>query len=186
MLRLDAVTFGYRRQQPVLRGLDLTLPRGGRLCLMGPSGRGKSTVLRLLLGLERPQEGRVIVPEGTRFSAVFQEDRLLPWKTVQDNAALFGGAEEARALLTELGLGDCLDALPEALSGGMRRRAALARALVHPFDVLVLDEPFAGLDGENKARCLAAIHRVVGSRTLLLATHDAGDAAALGAEIMKV
>ena len=187
MIRFDHVTFGYEAERPVLRELSLEIPEGGRVCLTGASGQGKTTALRLLLGLEQPQQGAVIRPEGTRFSVVFQEDRLLPWKTALENAALTGSVEDARCWLTELGLGDSLDALPEALSGGMKRRAALARALAHPFDVLVLDEALTGLDETAKARCLAAIHRAVGPRkTLVMACHDSAEAAALAARTIPV
>ena len=96
MIRLEHVTFGYGLQKAVLRDVSLEIPQGGRLCLMGPSGKGKSTVLRLLLGLEKPRRGTVSVPEGTTFSAVFQENRLLPWKTVLENVALFSDGETAR------------------------------------------------------------------------------------------
>ena len=181
MIRFEHVTFGYALQRPVLRDFSMTVPEGGRVCLTGPSGEGKTTALRLLLGLEKPRKGTVSVPEGVRFSAVFQENRLLPWKTVLENAALFSDEESARRILTTLGLGDSLDALPETLSGGMKRRAALGRALAHPFDVLVLDEALTGLDGETKRRCLAAIDEAVGRRTLVLATHDPAEAQALHA-----
>ena len=186
MIRFEHVTFGYALQRPVLRDFSMTVPEGGRVCLTGPSGEGKTTALRLLLGLEKPRKGTVSVPEGVRFSAVFQENRLLPWKTVLENAALFSDEEAARRILSTLGLGDSLDALPEALSGGMKRRAALGRALAHPFDVLVLDEALTGLDGETKRRCLVAIDEAVGRRTLVLATHDAGEARALGAETVTL
>ena len=186
MIRFDHVTFGYEAERPVLRELSLEIPEGGRVCLTGASGQGKTTALRLLLGLEKPRKGTVSVPEGVRFSAVFQEDRLLPWKTVLENAALFSDEESARRVLMALGLGDSLDALPEALSGGMKRRAALGRARAHPFDVLVLDEALTGLDGEMQRRCLVAIDEAVGRRTLVLATHDAGEARALGAETVTL
>ena len=100
-----------------------------------------------------------------------------------ENAALFSDKETACRILTQLGLGDSLDALPETLSGGMKRRAALGRALAHPFDVLVLDEALTGLDGGTKTQCLAAIDQAVGRRTLVMATHDESEAAALGAGI---
>ena len=186
MIRFDQVAFGYGSGEDVLRDFTLEIPAGGRVCLTGPSGRGKTTALRLLLGLETPRRGTVAVPEGTRFSAVFQEDRLLPWMTALENAALFSDGDTARRILTELGLGDSLDALPETLSGGMKRRAALARALAHPFDVLVLDEALTGLDEAAKARCLAAIDRAVGSRTLVMACHDRAEADALGARTAAV
>ena len=103
MIRLEHVTFGYGLQKAVLRDVSLEIPQGGRLCLMGPSGKGKSTVLRLLLGLEKPRRGTVSVPEGTAFSAVFQENRLLPWKTALENVALFSDGETARRCLAALG-----------------------------------------------------------------------------------
>ena len=183
MIRLDRVTFGYGPQKEVLRDISLEIPEGGRLCLTGPSGEGKTTVLRLLLGLEKPRRGTVSVPEGTAFSAVFQEDRLLPWKTALENVALFSDGETARRCLAALGLSDSLAAMPDTLSGGMKRRVALARALAHPFDVLVLDEALTGLDGGTKTQCRAAIDQAVGHRTLVMATHDESEAAALGAEI---
>ena len=184
MIRFDRVTFGYGLSAPLLRDFSLELPSGRRICLMAPSGRGKTTVLRLLLGLERPRRGSVTRPDGIRFSTVFQEDRLLPWKTVVENAALFSDKEAACRILTQLGLGDSLDALPETLSGGMKRRAALGRALAHPFDALVLDEALTGLDTASRAQCLAAINEAVGPRTLVMASHNADDAAALHAQII--
>ena len=162
MIRFDHVTFGYEAERPVLRELSLEIPEGGRVCLTGASGQGKTTALRLLLGLEQPQSGTVIRPEGTRFSVVFQEDRLLPWKTALENAALTGSAEDARCWLTELGLGGSLDAL-------------------------VLDEALTGLDDAAKARCLAAIDRAVGpQKTLVMACHDPAEAAALAARTVPV
>lgn len=186
MLRLENVRFGYGRGEPVIDGLSLEIPAGSRLCLMGASGEGKTTLLRLLLGLEKPQRGRIIRREGLRCAAVFQEDRLLPWLTAAENAALFSDGETARRLLEELGLADSMELLPEELSGGMKRRVALARALAFPFDLLVLDEALTGLDGENRARCLALIDRVVGKRTLVLATHNREEAEALGAEVIQL
>lgn len=186
MLRLENVTFAYGAEGHILRDFSLMIPDGGRVCLMGASGEGKTTVLRLLLGLEKPTAGVVFRPENARISAVFQEDRLLPWKTALENVALFSDTAAAAAMLTALGLGESLCRRPDALSGGMKRRVALARALCHPFDVLVLDEPLTGLDGETKARCLSAIDRVVAGKTLLLATHDRSEAEALHAAVYQI
>lgn len=181
MIKLENVTFGYGLHRSVLRDFSLTVEEGERVWLCGPSGQGKTTVLRLLLGLERPRRGTVYVPAGTRFSAVFQEDRLLDWKTAEENTALFSDAASAGVMLARLGLGEVCGEYPAALSGGMKRRAALARALCHPFDVLVLDEPLTGLDDAAKAVCLKAVDQAVGHRTLVLVSHDAAEAEALGA-----
>ena len=171
----------------VLRDVSLTAAEGEPVCLMAPSGTGKTTLLRLLMGLERPDRGRVVTPPGLRWAAVFQEDRLLEHLDAMGNLrfALGPGLERERAaaLLEELWLGDVGDKAVRDYSGGMKRRLALARALLAPADALALDEPFAGLDGESRDRCLRAIRRLTAGRILLLASHDGADAPALGARV---
>lgn len=186
MVQLDHVTFGYALWKPILRDVSLHIERGARICLTGVSGKGKTTVLRLIMGLEKPRKGTVLLEEGTRISAVFQEDRLLPHKTVLENVALFSDETTASKKLCKLGMGDVLSAYPNELSGGMKRRVALARALCHEFDLLILDEPLTGLDADSKSVCLAAINEAVGNRTLLLVSHDVGEAAALGATCISL
>ena len=199
MIQFENVSFGYTKENQVLDGFSLEIPDGGRVCLFGKSGCGKSTVLRLAMGLSKPGRGRITGTEGLSISAVFQEDRLLPWKTVLENVAMFadalGGAitaagnpavGNATAILRALGLGDVLHSLPEELSGGMKRRVGLARALAHSFDLLVLDEPFTGLDDAAKKNAIALVNRVAGGKMLLLATHDREEAEALGAKIVEL
>ena len=181
MVQLDHVTFGYTLWKPILRDVSLHIERGARICLTGVSGKGKTTVLRLIMGLEKPRKGAVLLAGGTRISAVFQEDRLLPHKTAMENVALFSDEQTACEKLCKLGLADVLSAYPAELSGGMKRRVALARALCHEFDLLILDEALTGLDGDSKAVCLAAIDEAVGERTLLMVSHDPAEAVALGA-----
>ncbi len=186
MIRFENVTFGYRGKKPVLEDLNLEIRPGDRLCLFGPSGRGKTTVLRLLMGLEKPRRGQVTGTEGLRFSAVFQEDRLIGRKTVLENAALFAEESVARAVLERLGLGDVLDSLPVELSGGQRRRAALGRALAHPFDVLVLDEALTGLDEAAAENCLKLIDEIARDKTVVMVTHDRTRAQALHARLAEL
>lgn len=173
----------------VLRDVSLTVTEGEPVCLMAPSGTGKTTLLRLLMGLERPDRGRVVTPPGLRWAAVFQEDRLLEHLDALGNLRFALGPglewEKAAALLAELGLGDVGDKAVRDYSGGMKRRLALARALLAPADALALDEPFAGLDGESRERCLEAIRRLTAERVLLLASHDGADAPALGARVER-
>ena len=183
MIRFDRVTFGYGLSAPLLRDFSLELPSGRRICLMAPSGRGKTTVLRLLLGLERPRRGSVTRPDGIRFSTVFQEDRLLPWKTVVENAALFSDKETACRILTQLGLGDSLDALPETLSGGMKRRAGIAQAMLNDPHILILDEPTAGLDPNERIRFRNLISELSEDRLVLLSTHIVSDVEYIASEI---
>lgn len=182
MVELQNVTFGYLLRKPVLQDFSLTVGPTDRLWLSAPSGEGKTTVLRLLLGLEQPRKGRVVRPDGLAVSCVFQEDRLLPHLTVLENVALFSDEDTAAKVLTRLGLGECLDALPKSLSGGMARRAALARALSHPCQLLILDEPFTGLDEETKAAAVRAVDEFCRDKALVIATHEGDEALALGAK----
>ena len=169
----------------VLRDVSLALPRQGRVCLFGPSGCGKTTLLRLICGLDRPDGGRVVIPAGTRFSWHFQEDRLLPWYTAEENLVLvLGSAEQARRWLAQVGLEDAGGLYPDELSGGMRRRVSLARALGHDSDVLALDEPLRELDAPTADRLLHLIDESLGSRLLLLVTHDRIQAERLGCEML--
>ena len=203
MIVFENVSFGYKRGINVLSGFSLEVPDSGRVCLFGKSGCGKSTVLRLAMGLAKPGSGRITGTEGLAVSTVFQEDRLIPWKTVLENVALFAdgteraasdGTERAAAdpadraayYLRALGLGDVLQSFPGELSGGMKRRVALARALAHNFDMLVLDEPFTGLDEAAKRNAIELVSRETAGKMLLLATHDLLEAEALGAEIIKL
>lgn len=209
MIAFENVSFGYKRGINVLSGFSLEVPDSGRICLFGKSGCGKSTVLRLAMGLAKPGSGRITGTDGIAVSAVFQEDRLIPWKTALENVALFAdGADRAAAgasdrahaggnaaavpadraahYLRALGLGDALRSFPDELSGGMKRRVAIARALAHSFDLLVLDEPFTGLDEAAKRNAIELVSREAEGKMLLVATHDLQEAEALGAEIIEL
>jgi sulfonate transport system ATP-binding protein len=139
------------RTVEVLRDLDLTVPAREITVLLGRSGCGKTTLLRLIGGLEKADSGTIRRPAGSRTAFVFQEARLMPWLTVEKNIA-FGlkkkdiRCEELDRLITMTGLDGFADALPGQLSGGMQQRAALARALAMKPDFILMDEPFAALD----------------------------------------
>lgn len=171
----------------VLQEMTLTVPDGGHIALMGPSGCGKTTLLRVLAGLQTQDSGTVCVSPG-RMACVFQEPRLLPWCTAAENvnAVLSDRAQtmpQALAWLERLELSDARDQYPAALSGGMQQRVAIARALAYDAPVLLLDEPFRGLDAALRARVTACIADAAKGKTLVLATHDAADAAALGCTV---
>lgn len=165
----------------VLENVTLEIPEGQTTCIMGASGCGKTTVARLLLGLEKPDGGK-IEGRGKGMSAVFQEDRLCETLSATENVRLVypeGDEKEALDLLFALGLEGHTDKPVSALSGGMRRRVAIARALFAPFDLLVLDEAFTGLDEDTKAEVLAVVKRRCAGKTVLLITHDEGEARSL-------
>ena len=146
--------------------------------ILGRSGAGKTTLLRILLGLEQPDSGSLF---GTncRWAAVFQEDRLLGHLDAEDNLRFALGsaynAAAAKTLLGELGLADVGSKPICEYSGGMKRRLALARALLAPSDALILDEPFTGLDEENRSIALRCILHAAQTKPVLLASHEALD-----------
>ena len=148
------------------------IARVGVTRLLGPSGIGKTT---LLLGLETPDSGTVN-GDKFRWTAVFQENRLLEGLDAEGNLRFVLGANynaaAAQALLEELGLGDVGKKKVRDYSGGMQRRLALARALLAPSDALALDEPFTGLDAENREAAMRAILRAAETKIVILSTHE--------------
>lgn len=174
---------------PVLR--DVTFSIGpGVTCVMAPSGAGKTTLLRILLDLEPADSGRISGAKGCRWAAVFQEDRLLEGLDASENLRFVLGADyredQALTLLEELGLGNVNGKPVRDFSGGMKRRLALARALLADSDALALDEPFAGLDGEARSRASGCILRWTAGKPVLLVTHDPSDAAILQAKVLRL
>ncbi len=145
--------------EKILGGISLEAKGGEVVGIVGPNGTGKSTLVRILAGVERPDSGEVSVKG--KLSVVYQEDYLLPWKRLRDNLCLgpkFRGREcHPLAVARRLGIGGFLDLYPKEVSGGTRRKAAIARALLLDFDVLILDEPFTGLDTESKDTLLSIV-----------------------------
>ena len=176
----ENVTFSYGKT-PIFHNVSWQLPDHGVVCLWGASGCGKTTALRLLAGLEKPKSGRV---NGVgRVSMVFQEDRLLPWYTALQNVTLTGANEgRAREILALLGLSEEeMAAYPDHLSGGQQRRVALARALAAESDILLLDEPFNGLDEGTWQDVVPLIRKAAESCPVVLVTHIREQVQALGA-----
>ncbi|MDC7718618.1 ATP-binding cassette domain-containing protein [Vogesella sp. DC21W] len=181
--------FGTRT---VLDGLNLDIAQGEFVAIVGRSGCGKSTLLRLLAGLDAPDGGRLQQPAGQTVRVMFQDARLLPWKTVLDNVALgLAGADarqRARDALAEVGLADRAGEWPVRLSGGQRQRVALARALVHQPQLLLLDEPLGALDALTRLEMQALIERLwlAHAPTTVLVTHDVSEAVALADRVVLV
>lgn len=185
-IRLTEVCKSYD-SKIVIDRLSLELPERGIIGLSGPSGCGKTTLLRLLAGLEQPDAGRLEGIDGMAVSMVFQEDRLLPWLTAADNLAVIE-PDRAAVLqwLENVQLAEFAGYYPAAMSGGMKRRLALARALARPGNLLLLDEPFTGMDSELKAGLFSLIRQEGSQRLVVLVTHDEDDIRALGDSILVV
>lgn len=195
-ISLEQVSFSYPGEQ-IFHSLNFTVRGGQWTCLIGPSGCGKSTLLRLISGtLHEGLSGNIRFGDGdgrrepTAWMA--QKDLLLPWLKVVDNVCLgarlrneMSGQKRLRAisLLKDAGLGDYVNALPSALSGGMRQRVALLRTLMEERSVILMDEPFSALDVLTRLKLQDLAARLVGGATVLMVTHDPLEALRLGHRI---
>jgi sulfonate transport system ATP-binding protein len=169
------------RDVEIISGLTFTLREGETAALIGPSGCGKSTLMRILAGLDARYDGFVRRPRGWRLAMAFQEPRLLPWRSVEDNVRLAAPEStpgERAALFAALGLAEHRAHFPGELSLGLARRASLARALAAKPDLLLLDEPFVSLDPPLARAIRADLAQLVGAKrlTTILVTHDVEDA----------
>lgn len=185
-----------KKQVEVLHGLELSISRGERVFLCGPSGAGKTTLMYTLAGLEPPQQGSVIVDgkaiyemslrqralfRNRMMGFIFQNYMLMPELTAMENASLATAVagreatERVTSLLERVGLGDRLDHLPNELSGGEQQRVAIARALAHDPQIIFADEPTGNLDSRNGSQILDLLFGLAeeGGKTLVIVTHDA-------------
>jgi len=190
-LRLERVRRVFENNLVVIEGMDLDIDAGEFLAVLGPSGCGKSTLLRMIARLSPPDGGRILAePQHFQTSFVFQDAHLLPWRTVLDNTALplelLGTKRveryiQARAVLAQVGLEEAEARYPAQLSGGMRMRVSLARALVTEPRLLLMDEPFAALDEITRFNLevqLRELWQRLGM-TVIFVTHSISEAAFL-------
>lgn len=171
----------------VLHQFSFSLPKGKVTALLGPSGAGKTTLLRLLAGLDRPDHGKVLGKESHKISVLFQENRLLEYLTVKENWDLVTEHKaQMEPMAAILGLSDLLYTPVEHLSGGEKRRAALGRLLCHDGEVLLLDEPFTGVDAVRRDWLMEQLKDILWNKTVLLITHDMTEALALAHQVLVV
>ena len=174
----------------VLRQVSMELESGQIYCLMGPSGSGKTTFLRILMGLEAADSGDISGPEKARISAVFQEDRLCEPFTPVENIMMVTGKSLTKAEvyreLSRLLPEESLSRPVSTLSGGMKRRTAICRALLADYDILLMDEPFTGLDDETRQTVIHYILEKTSGKLVILSTHQEQDVKALGARLLNL
>jgi NitT/TauT family transport system ATP-binding protein len=188
VIDLQSVTISHGGK-PLVENLSLSVAAGEHIALMAPSGWGKTSLLNLMAGLLEPTAGHVLV-DSPCVGYVFQEPRLLPWLTAAENVNLVLSDHkktlpQAEAWLERVGLGEDKDKYPQELSGGMQQRVNLARALAVEGDILLLDEPLKGLDEVCKQAMLSLLQTHSRGKTLVLATHDAQEAAALTERVYR-
>lgn len=189
MLSVSDLSLGYGKE-PVLDGVSLEVAAGQFASLVGPSGSGKSSILRAVAGLQ-PHGGKIALGvDRTQLGFLFQDDALLPWRSARDNVALGlrirgssrrSAAERAELWLSRLGLQGLAERYPRELSGGQRKRVALAQVLALQPRLLLMDEPFASLDAIVRARITSELLSWVERErlTVLLVTHDLEEAISL-------
>lgn len=188
MLELKNVSFSYGERE-ILRDFNLKVENGQCICLKGHSGCGKTTVLRLVAGLEIPSAGEIITSKNP--AVVFQEDRLISSLSLKKNVLLpleKENYEFAMKLINEAGLGDSLNKRVSELSGGMKRRAAIVRAVAFGGDALILDEPFNGIDADTREIMAKMIKRefLDKGKPVLMVSHIPADAESLNAEVLEM
>lgn len=171
-----SVTLGEKR---VFNDFSVTIPDTGMVLISGDSGIGKTTLLRVLCGLQKPDKGTVEGLNGRKISVVFQEPRLLDRLTTLENVAIVSDMTTAERILTDLNMGSELKIRAGSLSGGQKQRVSLARAFAFSSDIVLLDEPFAGLDEENKRKAVQLIRT---AQLAIVVSHDPGDANLLSAD----
>jgi len=174
----------------VLQDFSYNFPKNGVVCISGASGCGKTTLLRIIASLEKADAGKVEI--NGKISFLFQENRLLPWLNTFENVAcvLKGSKSEKSStvlsLLSLVGLEDVKCEKIQNLSGGMKRRVAFARAIAPKPDILLLDEPFTGLDDETKQKLYECIKEYSKEHLVILVTHDATDISSLADGVIKL
>ncbi|WP_409228205.1 ABC transporter ATP-binding protein [Gudongella sp. SC589] len=193
MYRIENITKKFN-DLLVLEDISIDFVQGGTTCILGPSGCGKTTLLNIISDIEKPDSGQVIGFKDSVLSFVFQEDRLIPWRTVKENLRfVLSGNDDildkdglVEDYLDKVGLLEYKDYYPEELSGGMKKRIGILRAFIYPSSLLLMDEPFSSIDISNKKVIMDFFRELMDmeNRSCVLVTHDLDEAIRLGDRIV--
>lgn len=191
---MDAISYRYPdTDKDVFRDFSASFMQGRRTAILAQSGRGKTTLLHLLAGLIKPLDGKIYYPaiseKDLSFSMVFQENRLLEYESVLKNCKFVNDKlpdELIKETLKKAGLSQYTDKKVSDLSGGEKRRCAIVRALLANYDVLLLDEPFTGLDGETKTAMMRLVKEFTENKTMIFVTHDEKEAEFFDCSILRL
>lgn len=182
-IELENISKSYGEKE-VIKDFSLSLPKKGTVCFFGKSGCGKTTLVSILGRIIEPDSGVITGVENKKTAVVFQEDRLLPWLNCRDNINLAAGRKDAFQELKFYDAEDIAERYPRELSGGMKRRAAIARAAAYGGDICILDEPFKGLDGELAEKAAKRIRQVFDKGLIILITHIPEEAAKMADKVI--
>ena len=184
MTEIKNISFSYG-DKVIFNDFSLIIEDQKITCITGKSGAGKSTLINLICGLHKPAKGE-IVTDGKGFSVVFQDDRLLPWYTAEKNISIVSDKNSAAKWLKAVGLDGSQELLPSQMSGGMKRRLALARALAFDAGTLILDEPLNGVDSETKSILLDIIKEQSRTKSVILISHNSNEIEKLADNIVTI
>ena len=173
MLKVKDLSLKFNKS-PVIDSLTYEFEENKVTAVIGESGIGKTSLLNVLCGLLKPTDGEII-NDYNKIAVVFQETRLFDWMTAEENVSTVSDKETAALLLSKMGLADSSDNYPRELSGGMKQRVSLARALAYNADLVILDEPFKGLDAEMRREISKFVFDKLRGKTVIMITHDAAD-----------
>lgn len=184
MIEIKNLSFSFG-DKVIFDDFSLKIPDKSVTAITGKSGCGKTTLINLICGLLKADKGE-IVSKAEKYAVVFQEDRLLPWYTVKENISTVSDGETADLWLKKVGLSDSADLYPSQMSGGMKRRTALARALAYGGEVLILDEAFNGVDEETKTILIDIIREQATEKAVILISHNSDEIQRLADRVEQI
>lgn len=172
MIKINSLSFSYGEEKSIIKNFSDEFRTGERICLRSPSGTGKTTLLKIIAGLLKAEAGKVEIEKDCKISLCFQEDDLFPWYTALKNVSLVSDVKTAERLLKIFGLQDSMNKLPSELSGGMKKRVSLARAVANKPHILLIDEGFTGIEKDLQIKIFDFLKSISENTVIVFSSHD--------------